>query len=600
VRIRSIGDPCLLPNTARNAASGLLLCCALVACKATPPADLVLVKGHIYTSNPAAPWAEAVAIREGKILLAGTNGQVEKYHGAGTQVIDLGGRMAMPGIIDTHTHFLWGSAGLAGVLLYDAKTVEQVRQILLDYAKAHPLAKANADEKWIYGAGWNYGFFPTADGLPTKALLDEAFPDRPAAFLSSDGHSLWVNSRALAAANIKHATPNPGAGGAAVRGIIVRDTKSGEATGVLEEGAKNLVLSVMPVTYEQKLSHIRLGMIEANSHGVTGVVNATGDIPEMELYQELHQRGELTVRMTTAFATDVGVRHTISPEELATFDEARRRFHDDWVRAGIIKFFADGVIETHTAAMLEPYANTPHGKPGQAGQKGSTLYTPEEFHRDFLELDKHGYQVMTHAIGDGAVRTTLDAYEAVEKENGPRDRRWRIEHIEAIKPVDVPRFAKLGVIVSVQPWCCPSLGAPWGDEPWADNVGASRLSEGLRWHDLAASGALMINGSDWPVDTLNPFPTMQIALTRQAIDGKPAEGFYPEQRLTLPELLAGYTRNGAYAEFMEDKVGSLESGKLADVIVLSQDLFQVPPNSVGKTKVVLTVVGGKVVWRQGM
>jgi predicted amidohydrolase YtcJ len=593
VRIRSIGDLCQLPAAPKTAAIGLLLCCALVACKATPPADLVLVKGHIYTSNPAAPWAEAVAIREGKILLAGTNGQVEKYHGAGTQVIDLGGRMAMPGIIDTHTHFLWGSAGLAGVLLYDAKTVEQVRQILLDYAKAHPLAKTNADEQWIYGAGWNYGFFPTADGLPTKALLDEAFPDRPAAFLSSDGHSLWVNSRALAAANIKHATPNPGAGGAAVRGIIVRDVKSGEATGVLEEGAKNLVLSVMPVTHEQKLSHIRLGMIEANSHGVTGVVNATGDIPEMELYQELHQRGELTVRMSTAFATDVGVRHTISPEELATFDEARRRFHDDWVRAGIIKFFADGVIETHTAAMLEPYANSP-------GQKGSTLYTPEEFHRDFLELDKHGYQVMTHAIGDGAVRTTLDAYEAVEKENGPRDRRWRIEHIEAIKPVDVPRFAKLGVIVSVQPWCCPSLGAPWGDEPWADNVGASRLSEGLRWHDLAASGALMINGSDWPVDTVNPFPTMQIALTRQTIDGKPADGFYPDQRLTLPELLAGYTRNGAYAEFMEDKVGSLESGKLADVIVLSQDLFQVPPNSVGKTKVVLTVVGGKVVWRQGM
>ena len=592
MRIRSIGDPCLLPAAVKTAAIGLLLCCALVACKATPPADLVLVKGHIYTSNPAAPWAEAVAIREGKILLAGTNQQVEKYRGAGTQVIDLGGRMAMPGIIDTHTHFLWGSAGLAGVLLYDAKTVEQVRQILLDYAKAHPLAKANADEKWIYGAGWNYGFFPTADGLPTKALLDEAFPDRPVAFLSSDGHSLWVNSQALAAANIHHATPNPGAGGAAVRGIIVRDAKSGEATGVLEEGAKNLVLSVMPVTHEQKLSHIRLGMIEANSHGVTGVVNATGDIPEMELYRELHQRGELTVRMTTAFATDVGVRHTISPEELATFDEARRRFHDDWVRAGIIKFFADGVIETHTAAMLEPYANTP-------GQKGSTLYTPEEFHRDFLELDKHGYQVMTHAIGDGAVRTTLDAYEAVEKEDGPRDRRWRVEHIEAIKPVDVPRFAKLGVIVSVQPWCCPSLGAPWGDEPWADNVGASRLSEGLRWHDLEASGALMINGSDWPVDTLNPFPTMQIALTRQTIDGKPAEGFYPDQRLTLPELLAGYTRNGAYAEFMEDKVGSLESGKLADVIVLSQDLFQVPPNSVGKTKVVLTVVGGKVVWRQG-
>jgi len=322
-------------------------------------------------------------------------------------------------------------------------------------------------------------------------------------------------------------------------------------------------------------------------------VNATGDIAEMELYQELHQRGELTVRMTTAFAADVGVRHTASPEELATFDEARQRFHDDWVRAGIIKFFADGVIETHTAAMLEPYANTP-------GQKGSTLYTAEEFRREFLELDKRGYQVMTHAIGDGAVRTTLDAYEAVEKEDGPRDRRWRVEHIEAIKPADVPRFAKLGVIVSIQPWCCPSLGEKSGDEPWADNVGAGRLEEGLRWHDLAASGALIITGSDWPVDTLNPFPTMQIALTRKSLDGQPAGGFYPEQRLTLEELLAGYTRNGAYAEFMEKKVGSLERGKLADVIVLSQDLSKVPAGSVGQTKVLLTVVGGKIVWREGI
>jgi hypothetical protein len=175
-----------------------------------------------------------------------------------------------------------------------------------------------------------------------------------------------------------------------------------------------------------------------------------------------------------------------------------------------------------------------------------------------------------------------------------------VEHIEAIKPVDVPRFAKLGVIVSIQPWCCPSRGAKWGDEPWADNVGANRLEEGLRWHDLAASGALMITGSDWPVDTLNPFPTMQIALTRQTMDGLPAGGFYPDQRFALEELLAGYTRNGAYAEFMDNKVGSLETGKLADVIVLSQDLFKVPANTVGKTKVMLTVVGGKIVWREGI
>jgi predicted amidohydrolase YtcJ len=329
-------------------------------------------------------------------------------------------------------------------------------------------------------------------------------------------------------------------------------------------------------------------MAFASQRGVTSVVNATGDLAEMELYDELRKRDELTVRATTAFAEDVGVRHTLAPEERADFERARELYRGDWVRAGIIKFFADGVIETHTAGMLEPYADTP-------GKKGTTLYTAEEFERYFMELDRRGFQVMTHAIGDGAVRTVLDAYEAVQKQNGPRDRRWRVEHMEAVAPSDWPRFGKLGVIAAFQPWCCPNL-----EEGQGRSLGPERLRESMPWQSISAGGATLSLGSDWPVESLDPFPIMQTALTRQTGDGKPAGRFFPEQSLTLDQVLAGYTRNNAYAEFMEKKLGSLEPGKLADIIVISQDLYKVPPNTLGQTKVLLTMVGGKIVWQQGL
>jgi predicted amidohydrolase YtcJ len=539
-----------------------------------PPADTVFTNGHIFTSNPTLLWVEAVAIRDGKILDVGTSKDLAKYRGARTHVVDLGGRMAMPGVIDNHTHFLWGSYGLAGLQLREAKSVEEMKKLALEYAKAHP------DEKWVWGS---YGYLTPPD-RQAKELLDEVFPDRPVSLLSGDGHNLWVNSKALALAGIKRDTRDPNG---TARGTIVRD-KTGEATGILEEGAKSLVQRLMPASDDEKLRRLKLGLALASQHGVTSIVNATGDLPEMKLYDELRKRGELTVRTTTAFAEDVGIRHTLAPEELADFEKARQLYRDDWVRAGIIKFFADGVIETHTAGMLEPYADT-------RGQKGSILYTPEEFRKYFMELDRRGFQVMTHAIGDGAVQTVLNAYEAVEKQNGPRDRRWRVEHMEAVAPIDWPRFGKLGVIAAFQPWCCPRLDAGQGK-----SLGPQRLKESMPWRSIASGGATLSLGSDWPVESLDPFPIMQTALTRQTPDGKPAGGFFPEQNLTLDQVLAGYTRNNAYTEFMEKKLGSLEPGKLADIIVISQDLYKVPPNKVGQTKVLLTMVGGKIVWQEGL
>jgi len=536
-------------------------------------AEILLTNGYIYTSNPKSPWAEAVAIRGDKIVAVGSSNDLARYRAASTQVTDLHGKMAMPGIIDNHTHFLWGSYGLAGLQLRETRTMEEMKKAAAQYANAHP------DEKWVWGG---YGFL-TPPGTQAKKLLDEAFPGRPASLLSGDGHNLWVNSKALSAAGIGRDTPNPNGN---ARGTIVRD-ESGEATGILEEGAKSLVLHVMPVTADEKVRRLKLGMAFASQHGITSVVNATGGIPEMQLYDEMRKRGELTVRTTTAFAEDVGVRHTLSPEELAEFEKARTTYHDDWVRAGVIKFFADGVIETYTAGMLEPYADKP-------GNTGSMLYTPEEFKRFFLELDRRGFQIMTHAIGDRSVRTILDAYETVEKQNGPRDRRFRIEHMEAVEPSDWARFGKLHVIAAFQPWCCPRL-----DEGQGKSLGPARLKESMPWQGITSTGGLISLGSDWPVESLDPFPIMQTALTRQA-RGKPSGVFFPEQDLTLDQVLAGYTRNNAYAVFMEKQIGSLEPGKLADLIVISQDLTKVPAGTVGSTKVLLTMVGGKIVWRNGL
>jgi len=556
---------CLLPLFSQPAANGTDI----------PPADLVLIHGRIYTSNPAQPWVQGLAIRGTTIVAVGSDAEVKTFRGPQTRIIDLVGRMAMPGIIDSHIHFLDGSLSLDQFNLDDAYTLEAIQGRVRDYAAAHP------DRKWLLGRGWLYDAFKPS-GLPSKQLLDAVVSDRPVVVECYDGHSVWVNSKALALAGITKKTPDIKQGGIVV-GIVVRDPQTLEPTGVLKEDAADLVRKVIPPpSRKSQLAALRAGLAEANREGLTSAVNASGTLEEMELYDELRRDGLLTVRMTTALMMEP----KLSPQTLARYEDARRRYHDAWVRAGVIKAFMDGVVESHTAAMLEPYADDPK-------LIGSLNYAPEQFRENVVELDRRHFQVMTHAIGDRAIRTTLDAYQAAQETNGLRDRRFRIEHIENINAADIPRFGRLGVIAGMQPYHCypePNLL-----NVWSRNIGAERLPYSFAWHDLAASGARLAFGSDWPIVSLNPFLGIQNAVTRQDDQGRPAGGWVAQQKVTLEQALAAYTWDAAYADFLENSKGTLEAGKFADVIVLSQNLFDIKPLDIGKTVVLLTIVGGKIV-----
>ncbi|MDQ6779567.1 MAG: amidohydrolase [Candidatus Eremiobacteraeota bacterium] len=543
-------------------------------------ASLVLRGGAIYTARKDGAVAEAIAIAGGHILAVGARGTIDGYIGPRTRVLDLRGGMVLPGFIDTHTHFVWGSLARTRVALGDAVDERDVAQRLALYAHRHP------HESWILGGDWVYGTF-SADG-PTKALLDRVVPDRPVALDSFDGHSMWLNSKALALAGINRATPDIKHNGRVV-GVIVRDAATGEPTGVLKEEAQNLALAVVPKpTREQLLRMLQAGMRAANERGVTSVINASGDMTEMELYQTLRERGRLSLRTTTAYSNINGTPHTGTPEEFDEFEAARRRFRGDWVRAGIVKFFMDGVVEGHTAALLAPYADEP-------GIRGRSYYPNQKYFNMLVELDRRGFAVMTHAIGDAAVREALDGYEAAHRANGPRDRRWRVEHIEVCNPHDVPRFGTLGVVASMQPyhWCCHDER---GADAWSRNLGRSRWSEGFQWRNILDGGARMVHGSDWPVVTIDPLIGIYSAITREDPSGRPPGGWFPQQRLHLSEVLAGYTREAARVAFMEDRIGTLEAGKKADLAVLQHDLRGLSPREVLDTPIRATVLDGKIVY----
>ena len=566
----------------RRLGLGVVVICFVAACFAfssaaaakysTAPADSILLNARIYTVNPRQPWAEALAIRGDKIVAVGSAKQIAAYRGPSTHVLDAKNRLVLPGFTDCHIHFMDGSLSLGRVNVEGAKNVEEIQKKVKEFAEAHPSAP------WILGRGWSYPAFGAA-ALPDKKYLDAVVPDRPVYLEGFDGHTYWANSKALEAAGISRDTPDP------PNGKIVRDPKTGEATGALKEAAFSLVDKVVPnPSREERLDALRQGIREANKAGLVRVHSAGQDFEWLDLYDELRKKGELTLRFYVAYFLDPP---ELTASELQTIEEARKTYHDDWISGGIVKTMLDGVIESHTAAMLEPYSDDP-------SQSGKLFWDPAKYKQAVVELDRRGLQIFTHAIGDRAVRLALDAYEEAHKANHTTDSRDRIEHIETITAADIPRFGKLGVIASMQPLHAypdeDTLGV------WARNAGPERATRAWAWRSIAANGGRLAFGSDWPVVTLNPWQGVQNALTRQTPEGTPPGGFVPSERLSLEKTIKAYTLDAAYAGKREKTEGSLEPGKLADLIVLSQDLFKVDPHKTADTKVLLTVVGGKTVY----
>jgi predicted amidohydrolase YtcJ len=544
-----------------------------------PVADIIVAHGKVYTVDAKHPWAQAVAIRSGKIVAVGDDARIDKLRGPGTKVIDAGDRLVLPGFVDSHIHFFEGSIFLDRVHLEGAGNTIEIRKRLRDYAASH------SGEGWIVGAGWDYAMFGE-EKLPTKKDLDELFPDRPVYLDGFDGHTAWVNSKALALAGITKDTRDP------PNGTIVRDRQTGEATGALrEDAAMDMVKRVRPrATRAERLAALRSGMRLANQNGLTRVHAAGGhfesnDFDEFDLYDELRRHGDLTLRMYIAYFLDPP---ELRPQDLEAIEAARQKYSGDWLAGGVVKLRLDGVVESHTAAMLDPYSDDP-------SVKGTLFWDPEKYKSAVLELDRRGLQLFTHAVGDDAVRIALDAYENAERVNHTSDQRHRVEHIETITSADIPRFGKLGVIASMQPLHAypdaDTLGV------WMQNAGPDRGSRAWPWHSIAAGGGRLAFGSDWNVVTLNPWEGLQNAVTRQTVEGMPAEGFLPQERISLDQAIEAYTLGAAFAGRREITEGSLESGKLADLLIVSQNVFEIDPHKIAETKVLTTIVGGRVVYQ---
>jgi predicted amidohydrolase YtcJ len=535
-------------------------------------ADTVLIHARIYTVNSKEPWVQAIAVRAGKIIAVGSDKAIAAYQGPSTKVIDAKERLALPGFVEAHAHIIAGSAQLENVSLNDAKTIGDFQKAIKNHAAAHP------DKKWIQGMGWYYSIFGKS-GMPDKKFIDAVIPDRPVFLSAYDGHSSLANSKALQAAGITRKTPDPPSG------IIVRDPATGEPTGFLKEAAGPLVARLIPQpSGDEELSRLANAIHYASSLGITRLISAGADAERVELFDKIRQKGDLTTRLYMARF----VNPPISPDVIKILQEDRKKYSDDWIDLGAAKFLLDGVIEAHTAAMLEPYANDP-------ANRGGLYFEPEKYKEGVMHLDQLGFSISTHAIGDRTIRLALDAYEEANKANGHKDARNRIEHIEDPSAQDIARFGNLGVIASMQP-----MHTNPNDNNlnvWAGNVGPERAQRAWPWQSILAGGAVLCFGSDWPVVTLNPWPAVQMLLTRETPEGTPAGGWLPNEKLTLEQAIQGYTMGGAFAARREKTEGSIEVGKLADVILLSQDLFKIAPNQIGKTKVLMTMVGGKTVYQ---
>ena len=541
----------------------------LAAAAAPAPADLVLTGAAVYTVDAARSWAEAVAVRDGRIVFVGTAADARRHTGPRTRVLDLSGRMVLPAFHDAHVHPVSGGVELAQCNLNDLPTAEAV------LAKVRGCADAAPPDGWIVGGGWALPVF--AGGLALKEALDAVTGGRPAYLSSADGHSTWVNTRALALAGVDASTKDP------ENGRIERDAR-GEPVGTLREAASGLVgRHVPPPSPAVRLQGLRQALEKLNAAGITAVQEASASRAALETYREAERLGVLSARVTVSLGTDEGR----GPEQVDEMERLRSEFTSPRVRPVAAKIFADGVIEGRTAAMIEPYLDRPgfRGEPNLPAPRLNALVG---------RLAAGGFNVHVHAIGDRAIRETLDAMEAAAPVRAGRDLRFQIAHAQLIRPEDVRRFRPLGVIANFQPlWAYAD--AYMKDLTWPA-LRRELWPSMYPMRSVARTGAVLAFGSDWSVTSLNPLEGIQVAITRQSPDEEPSEVMQPEEVIDLPEALAAYTIGAAYAMGLERETGSIEVGKRGDLIVLEQNLFEVPARRVGKTRVLLTLLDGKAVY----
>jgi predicted amidohydrolase YtcJ len=551
----------------------------IAACGGTsaPPrveADLVVRHARIYTVDAARSWAEALAVRGDRLLFVGADPGVDAYVGPRTRVVDAGGRLVLPAFHDSHVHPISAGMEARQCDLNEAATRDEV------LARVRSCAAADPARPWIVGGGWALPVFPDAN--PSKALLDAIEPSRPVYLTAADGHSAWVNSRALALAGITAGTPDP------PRGRIERDPVTGEPSGTLRESAVDLVAQHLPPPgpsdYRDGLEYALKRFAEL---GIVAVQEADASREMLDAYLAADRERRLTVRVRASQHVDPEK----DVEQIAALVTAREQYRGARLDAGTAKFFLDGVIEAKTAALLEPYL----GSTG-TGDRGLPNFDQDRLDRLVAGLDRVGFQVHMHAIGDRAIRMGLDAIERAREANGPRDRRPHLAHIQLFDPADIPRFAQLGAIANFQPlWAYADAYIRDLTEPV---LGPARS----RWlypiRSLMASGAVVVAGSDWSVSSPDPLQAIEVAMTRREPGAPAGPAWIPEETVDLPQILAAYTIGGAYVSFEERDSGSLEAGKFADFVMLDKDIFELPPNRIHTARVVWTVMEGREVYRR--
>ena len=525
--------------------------------------DTILVNGRVHTVDAARPAAQAIAVCGERIGAVGTNSEIRALATAATTIVDLQGRLVLPGFNDAHVHFIDGADQLVGVNLRGATDERDFARLLGAYVNTIPKAR------WVLNGYWDHEAWPSR-ALPTRATIDAVTPEHPVFVQRLDGHMAVANSLALKLAGITRDTQAPEGG------TIVRDA-SGEPTGVLKDNAMSLVYRVVPAaSAEDVLARARAGLRHAAERGVTTIQDITASARELATYQALREKGELTARIYSI--QNHGIQGLVSAG-------VRTGFGDDWIRIGGIKLFADGSMGSGTAVFFDPYADEP-------GTSGLLIQSPEELAKQMREADAAGFQLVVHAIGDRANAIVIDAVEQLEAVNGRRDRRARIEHAQVVRDADKQRMARLGIIASIQPSHCID------DMRWAEKrIGRDRCAIAYDFRSFVDAGVRVAFGTDWFVEPLDPMIGLYAAVTRQFPDGTPAGGWFPEEKITMAQAVEYYTLGSAYAQFAERDKGSIAPGKLADVVVLSKDIFTVPPREILETKPVLTMVGGRIVFR---